>query len=241
MEEKNKQGLLRLNLQHFAEGGEGDPEETPTPPNDPEETPPTNPEDDKTFTQAELDDIIAKRLARDREKFSDYDELKTQLSEFKKAKKEAEEADMSELEKLQAKLAEKEAAELTLTEKLEAEKERGKKQSINNEFIKLATNNEIAYVDAAFKLADLSEVEVDEHGKVTGVDKVIESLIEDNPFLVKKEEKKPKQIGGGTNLPEEGNEKTSEQLLEDAANKYKQSGKQEDMAAYSILKRKLGL
>lgn len=31
---------------------------------------------DKTFTQAELDDIVAKRIARERQKYADYDDLK---------------------------------------------------------------------------------------------------------------------------------------------------------------------
>ena len=32
--------------------------------------------DDKTFTQAEMDSIIEGRLARERQKYADYDDLK---------------------------------------------------------------------------------------------------------------------------------------------------------------------
>lgn len=236
---EDKKELLRLNLQHFAEGGEGGEGNPEGDPKD-EGAEGTNPTDDeKTFTQTELDDIIAKRLARDREKFSDYDDIKSQLDEFKKAEDEKKKSEMSELERLQSELEAKEAAEQTMAKELESVKERIKEQNIHNEFIKAATSKNIAYVDAAIKLADLSEVEVDEDGTVSGIDKVIEGLIEGNPFLVEK--KKPKEIGGGSNLEDEHDGKTSEQMLEEAANKYKRTGKQEDMAAYSILKRKLGL
>lgn len=57
---------------------------------------------EKTFTQAELDAIIADRLKREREKYKDYAELKKMAEEYQKLK----EAQMSETEKLQAKLAE---------------------------------------------------------------------------------------------------------------------------------------
>ena len=36
--------------------------------------------DDKTFTQAEVDSIIEGRLAREREKYTDYDSLKDKAS-----------------------------------------------------------------------------------------------------------------------------------------------------------------
>ena len=57
---------------------------------------------DKTFTQAELEAIIADRLKREREKYKDYSDLKKAAEEYQKLK----EAQMTEQEKLQAKLAE---------------------------------------------------------------------------------------------------------------------------------------
>jgi len=57
---------------------------------------------DKTFTQAELEAIIADRLKREREKYKDYSDLKKAAEEYQKLK----ESQMSEQEKLQAKLAE---------------------------------------------------------------------------------------------------------------------------------------
>jgi hypothetical protein len=67
----------------------------------------------KTFTQEELERILAERLKREREKYKDYDELKKAAEELKKIK----ESQMSEQEKLQMRLAEIER------EKLERERE----------------------------------------------------------------------------------------------------------------------
>lgn len=51
---------------------------------------------DKTFTQAELDAIIADRLKRERDKFSDYDALKEKAGKYD----EDEEKSKSELQKI---------------------------------------------------------------------------------------------------------------------------------------------
>jgi len=67
----------------------------------------------KTFTQEELERILSERLKREREKYKDYDELKKAAEELKKIK----ESQMSEQEKLQMRLAEIER------EKLERERE----------------------------------------------------------------------------------------------------------------------
>lgn len=56
-------------------------------------------------TQADLDRIIGDRLARERSKYGDYDELKSKAAQFD----ELEEAKKTELEKVQAKLAKAEA------------------------------------------------------------------------------------------------------------------------------------
>lgn len=61
------------------------------------------PEPDKTLTQEQVDKIVEERLARERKKFEDYDDLKAQVEELKSAAnakaKEANES-KSESEKL---------------------------------------------------------------------------------------------------------------------------------------------
>lgn len=54
------------------------------------------PSDDKTFTQDDVDRLIADRIARERKKFGDYDQLKKKAAEHDKA----EDAKKTELEKL---------------------------------------------------------------------------------------------------------------------------------------------
>lgn len=50
---------------------------------------------EKTFTQAEVDAIVGERLARDRAKYADYEDLKAKAAKYD----EAEEANKSELQK----------------------------------------------------------------------------------------------------------------------------------------------
>lgn len=55
----------------------------------------TTEQSERTFTQAELDSIVKDRLARERGKYADYEELKAKATKFD----EAEEANKSELQK----------------------------------------------------------------------------------------------------------------------------------------------
>lgn len=70
----------------------------------------TPPKQDKTFTQADLDSIVSDRLKREKEKYSDYEDLKKSKEELDNLKK----SQMSEVEKLKA---EKEALEKKVAEK----------------------------------------------------------------------------------------------------------------------------
>lgn len=193
---------------------------------------------DKMFTQEELDEIIAKRIERERKKFADYEDIKAKLTEYEKKIEEQRLAELSEKDRAEelAKKAEEEKEKLA--QQLAELQQQLQQEKIANEFIKQATAQNIAYIDDALKLADLSAVKVDEDGKVKGVKEAVQALVESRPYLVKT--KVPKQIGGGsqTKIPEG---KTVEQLLREAAEKAQNSGKIEDMAAYAQLKRELGI
>lgn len=75
-----------------------------------------NPAADKTFTQAQLDAIVADRLARERQKYADYDTLKDKADKFDAAA----EANKSELQKATEKADElqKKLDDLTKANKL---------------------------------------------------------------------------------------------------------------------------
>lgn len=200
-----KRSRYTLNLQHFAEG-EPDPDPNPAP----------DPAPDKTFTQAELDRIIADRLARANKGREDYDDIKAKLTALEQAEVDRQKAELTEAERLAADL------EAANTKAQEAEA-RGvaaitaaNKRLISAEFKALAREKNVPAdrLAAAYKLADLSSASVDDEGNAVGVKEAVEALIAAEPYLVA--ETKPKPIGGGGGgNPDEDERKTLEaQLLE---------------------------
>ncbi|MBG9736579.1 hypothetical protein [Paenibacillus alvei] len=232
MTNESKRLKYTLNLQLFAEE---DPEPTPQ---DPSADP--TPEPEKTFTQAELDDIVAKRLERERKKYGDYEDLKTKLTELQTAEDERKRGELTEIERYKADLEKEQASKQTLESELTTLRESVKQERIRNAFITAAQSANIAYIDDAWSLADKSEINVGDDGKVVGIDALIASLVESKPFLVAQNPTKPKTIGDPTDAPPKG-QKTAEQMLKEAADKARASGRLEDQAAYAKLKRELGL
>jgi hypothetical protein len=231
--------LFPMNLQFFSEN---DPDPQPEPGDKPDEGSGKQPE--KTFTQAELDEIVAKRLERERkkfERFSDYDDLKKKAEEYEKMLEEKRLAELSEKERLEEIAKKYESEKQTLAQELEQLRETIKREKIVNEFIKVATALNVAYIDDALKLADLSAVTVDEDG-VKGVKEAVEALVQHKPFLLAQAKKEPKTIGNPSNPnPNEAAQKTAEQLLKEAAEKARRTGRIEDRMAYAQLKKELGL
>lgn len=127
--------------------------------------------DDKTFTQEELDDIISKRLNRERKKWKE---------DLEKEKKKAA---MDENERLKA---EKEDAEKGAQEAIGKANER----LIRAEVIAQAASLDVVDPAAAFALMDKEGVEVDDDGNVKGVDKALKSLVKEKPYLVQKKDTK---------------------------------------------------
>lgn len=196
----------------------------------------------KTFTQEDLDKIVADRIARERkkfEKFADYDDLKTKASEYEKALEEKRLAELSAQERAEEIAKKFEAERNDYAKQLEQLKAQAEREKVVNAFIKAAPSVNIPSdrIDAALKLADLSAVTVGDNG-VEGLDAVMSALVESYTFLA--EVKKPqKQIGNPSNSGKEVADKTSEQLLKEAAEKAKQSNRIEDKIAYAALKAQL--
>ena len=233
--------LLRLDLQFFAEDGDGNDGDTPENPSDS-----NNDSDDqqpkvKTFTEDEVNEIIKKRLERERKKYADYDDLKAQLEQFRQAEEERKRAEMTELERYKADLEKALNERQTFEQELAKLRESIKQERIKNAFITAATNANIAYIDDAYRLADLSAVTIDEDGNVVGMEDVIKALVEHKPFLLAQAKKEPKPIGESTNPKNDKSDKSAEQLLREAAEKARRTGRPEDLAAYAKLKRELGL
>lgn len=232
--------LLTLNLQYFAEGGEQEtPETNPDGQPSAETQVETSESAEKTFTQTQLDELIAKRIERERKKYEGFDDMKAKLAEFEKQAEEHRQSELSDLQKAQEQAKQFETQLQELTAQLETERNTSRQQAIKNEFIKVASSVNIIDIDAAMALSDLSTVEIGEDGKVNGVDDVIKTLVEHKPYLVAKKQTQP--IGAATNGGSGGqSEKTAEQLLADAWEKARKSGTLKDKAAYAKLKKQLG-
>jgi hypothetical protein len=198
----------------------------------------------KTFTQEELDKIVADRIAREKkklEKFADYDDIKTKASQYEKELEEKRLAELSAQERAEELAKKFEAERNDFAKQLEEFKTKAERQQVVNAFIKAAPGVNIPSdrIDAAMKLADLSAVTIGEDGAVNGLEDVMNTLVSSYTFLAEVK-KSQKQIGESSNSNSEVTDKTSEQLLREAAEKVKRTGKIEDQIAYATLKAKLG-
>jgi hypothetical protein len=198
----------------------------------------------KTFTQDEVNKLLADRIARERkkyDKFSDYDDLKTKASEYEKALEEKRLAELSAQERAEELAKKFESERNDYANQLKEYQAKVERQQIVNQFIKAAPSANIPAdrIDAALKLADLSAVTIGEDGAINGLEDVMSALVEQYGFLA--ESKKPqKPIGEPSNSPKDTADKTNEQLLREAAEKAKRTQKREDFMAYAALKVQLG-
>lgn len=213
----------------------------PTAPNPQGSENPEPPAPEKTFTQAELDEVLKQRLARESAKYADYDEKAKRLVELEKEAEKQRQAGLSEAERLKELAETKEKEARTLADKLallEQSYENERKQSA---FKQVASGGEFNLsadrVEAALKLADLSAVEKAENGDYD-VKGVIQSLVEAYPFLIEKAEAQPvgKPVAGSIDAP-----KSTEDQLELLRAKAQKSGNPRDMANYAKALRELGL
>ena len=122
---------------------------------------------DRTFTQAELDRIIGERLAREGQKYTDYEALKAKAAEYDKAV----EAQKTEAQKMADKAAQ---AQKERDEALE----RSQKRLIRSAFIAEAAQAGVAHPEDAYRLADLGGVKIDDDDNVQGVAQAVKALIE---------------------------------------------------------------
>ncbi|WP_028560950.1 hypothetical protein [Paenibacillus pinihumi] len=208
-EDMQRKYMLTLDLQTFSEG---DPDPEPTSPlTEPEPKP-------LTMTQAEFDAKIADRIARERKKYSDYDELKSKLSEFETAEAERQKAAMTEQERVQAELAAAKKAAEEAEGKSAAALRAANDRVIKADF-KLAAASVNIRPDAledAFLLANKAGITVDDEGNVKGVKEALDALVAAKPYLVEVvAPNKPKTIGDPNN-PAQEHRKTLEAQLEDA-------------------------
>lgn len=165
-------------------GGSEDP--------DPADAGGTDPAGDKGFTpitsQEELDKVLGKRLARERERYADYDDLKTKAAEYDKAL---------------------EAAKTDQEKAVEAAREEGKTAALQaaNARLKEAEARALAAAakfrnpNLAVKALDLSDIKVGDDGAVDAdaIKDKLKALSDADPYLVDdgKGRPKPDRAQGG--------------------------------------------
>lgn len=159
----------------------GNAGEAPTPAPGTPTDPPPQPEPDKTLTQAEVDQLVAERLKRERKKYADYNDLKTKAKKFDEIEREQ----MGEVErlKLEAEEARQQAVQAT---------QQAQQQQINNAILtaitEFQTDKNVTFrsdaTQAALRLVELSDIEIDDGGNVSGVSEAVQALATDHPFLL---------------------------------------------------------
>lgn len=130
----------------------------------------------QTFTQEDVERVVGERLARERAKFRDYDDLKTKADQFEKI----EAANASDLEKATKKAADEARAAMTETTNTRLVRAEVKAAAAAASFYD--PGDAAALLSAQFK-----SVKVDEHGDVdeAAVKALVEELAKAKPHLVK--------------------------------------------------------
>jgi hypothetical protein len=155
-------------------------QQTPTPGTPPADPTPAPTPVEKTFTQAELERQLGERLARERAKFADYDELKKAREELETLKA----GQLSEQEQLQKRLekAERKAAE---AEARALEKERQAQDTlIRSAVLSEAARSGFANPEDAYLLLTTKPI-LGEDGQPVGVAEAIKALAETRPYLIR--------------------------------------------------------
>lgn len=138
----------------------------------------------KTFDQAAVDRIVEERLARERRRFADYDDLKAKAEEADRLKAEQEEANASDLEKA-VNAAKKETEE-----------------ALRAEFARVRVADKVDAL-AAGKFADVEDARLRLAGRVEdfisdgdvdtdAITKALDEVLEKHPHLAAKPKEEPK-------------------------------------------------
>lgn len=173
--------LLPLNLQLFSEDTpEQDGQTTVDEPANNTET-----SSEKTFTQADIDKIIADRLEREKKKQAETAEKLKKLEEYEKAEEERRKAEMSEAERLKADKEEAAKKAEEAEEKAKQAQEKANQRIINTEIKSIARSLNANDLNDVLALLDKSTLEVDEDGNVSGVDLAVQALKEAKPWMFK--------------------------------------------------------
>ncbi|MEH7456328.1 phage scaffolding protein [Bacillus sp. JJ1127] len=142
-------------------------------------------EETKTFTQEQLDEVLTKRLERERKKYEDYDDLKAKLADYQKEEEDRKKQEMSEVERLQAEKEEAAKKALEASELAQKAQEQANARILNTEIKSVARSLNANDPNDVLALLDKSEINVDEEGNIQGVESAVESLKASKPWMFK--------------------------------------------------------
>jgi hypothetical protein len=141
-----------------------------------------------TLTQAQVDAIVKDRIAREREKYKGFDDLKRKAEDYDKLQA----ANLSEAEKLQKSL---EAA----NEKASTAESRMKKALTRAAIVSAASQAGARDPNLVVKLIDSDALEITEDGEVKGAEDAVTALLASHDYLK----------GGGFTASGDGGQRTS--------------------------------
>ena len=150
-------------------------------------------QEERTFTQAEIDAAVKDRLKRERDKYTDYSDLKAKAEKYDTLAAEQ----MSELEKAQKRADDAEAAK-------DAALKQAQETLVKSAFVAEAAKLGAVHPGDAYALADRSGVEIAEDGSVNGVEDAVKALVEGGRLPVGKQ--RAPSLDGGAGDGDRSNE-----------------------------------
>lgn len=136
----------------------------------------------QSFTQADVDKIVEKRLERERAKYADYAELKAKAARVS----ELERQQMSDQERLTADMAALKAEAETARRERDEALARAQQRMIQAEVTALAGQMGFRYPGDIYRLIDAGSLTVDDSGAPTGVKEALEALAKERPDYLAK-------------------------------------------------------
>jgi hypothetical protein len=195
------------------------------------------PKDVKQMTQAEIDAMVVNAKQQVKKKYADYDDIKKELDELRKIKEAKELDELNEVERAKKIAADKEAEAEAVRKELEDLRTAAKQERLMSAFEREAAKHNIPekhLADAKLLAGITNDTEVE------SIAELVTKLVTDKPFLVEK--KQQQAIGDPTNgQAQKPSEKSAQEMLKEAADKARKTGRMEDKIAYVELKAKLGL
>lgn len=148
------------------------------------------PEPQEEFDRERALETIHRQRESEKALKKQLQEAKSALKKFEDENKRREDAELSDLQRAQKRITDLEAMlqdAQTMTQALR----------LRQEFSRVSSRLKLSFVDPqaeedAFELADMDNVEIDENGKVTGLEEAIKALQKQRPYLFASDERSGK-------------------------------------------------